>query len=187
MLEFNNKERDNIIHVKHRIQNMLHDKMIGMNARLQLIIKFYGILTGGASASLFHGTEPKDLDIFLKHDAARDEFTHMLKDETIHSQIADIDPKYGLETLVNGKMVTSNATTFKNGIQIIMIDTVNARERFDFVHTMPWYDCDSKLYHISREQYDSIINKKLVVNPNANPNTPTKKRISKFLDRGWKQ
>ena len=187
MQEFNTDEQARIVHIKNRIQDTLHDKLQRMDARLQVLIKFYGVVSGGVSASFFHSEQPNDIDIYFKHEQARDEFMNLLKDDKFHTDIADVNPKYGLDTLVNGKLITSNATTFKNGVQIIIMDTVSVREHFDYIHTMPWYDCDSKLYHISPGQYNSIKNKQLVVNPNANLKTPTNSRRLKFLSRGWKE
>jgi hypothetical protein len=150
-----------------------------------VLVKLYGIVTGGVSASLFHRQEPNDFDIFFRHENGRDEFQKLLNDDNILKDVADVNPKYGVEVLVSGKLVTSHAVTFKNGIQIVTMNTSEARQTFDFIHTMPWYDCDEKKYHISPAQYKSIIDKKLVKNPHPKSYGVTEKRMQKFIDRGW--
>jgi hypothetical protein len=185
MADFDFEESKRIVNVKYQLQDLLFAKMGHLDSRVQVLVKMYGIVTGGASASLFHGKEPNDYDIFFKNEHARDEFQKLLKEDSIIKDVADVDPKYGVEVLVNGKLVTSHAVTFKNGIQIVTMDTSNARETFDYVHTMPWYDCDERKYYISHAQYKSIIDKKLVKNLHPKSYGVTEKRMKKFIDRGW--
>lgn len=182
---FNEIEKQAILKVKAAIETHLQDRLRDLPSTLQNIIVVNGILTGGASASLFHGDTPNDFDIFLETDHA----IKVFKGETMDnvnclSLVADANPKY-FETLVAGKMVTGNAITFKNGLQVIMIDKVNARETFDFIHCQPYYRLMDQKYHISKDQYDSIVHRKLVKNTHPNAKSVTERRLKKFNDRGW--
>jgi hypothetical protein len=142
-----------------------------------------GIITGGASASLFHGDTPKDWDIYLTNQTDIDEINKVIKETEVLEVIADINPKYGVDTIVEGKLVTPRAITFKNGIQVITMARADARETFDFVHCMPYYDIMQTKYHISRRQYDSIKTKQLMHNPKSSQ--PAVYRRQKFINRGW--
>lgn len=184
--EFSESQIQNIQRVKNSLQNRLHDKLGSMDPRIQVLVKYGGIVTGGVSASLFWHDEPNDYDIYFKNEASRDEFQKLLIDPIIQDSIADVNPNYGVETLINGKLVTSHAVTFKNNVQIILMHTSNARETFDFIHTMPWYDCDDRKYYISQSQYDAITTKTLIQNPHPNATKQTQKRMQKFIDRGWR-
>jgi hypothetical protein len=87
------------------------------------------------------------------------------------------------EVKVRGKVVTANAVTFKNGLQVITHTCKAHREAFDFIHCMPYFDMKTQQLFISRRQYDAIKNKKLIKNaefPHAKGH-----RTEKFLERGW--
>lgn len=143
------------------------------------------ILTGGVSASLFHGQKPKDWDIYLTDDADIKTFENLVPH--LLDMIEDINEKYGganLATLQKGKLVTARAVTFKNGVQIITMHSADARKSFDYIHAMPYFDLKTMTYHISRRQYDSIKQRILIKNPNGQE--PASYRTSKFLERGWK-
>jgi|688.fasta_scaffold455552_2 hypothetical protein len=167
--------------VKGKIQDFL--RSVKMPTELIQILK-NGILTGGASASLFHGDSPKDWDIYLTSQSDVDSLNKVVTEtETVLAMIEDINPKYGVDTLVEGKLITPRAITFKNGIQVITMARADARETFDFVHCMPYYNIKETLYHISRRQYESIKTKQLIHNPKS-PQPATYRR-QKFLNRGW--
>jgi hypothetical protein len=140
------------------------------------------VLTGGVSASLFHNEEPNDWDIYLLDNADILEFERLVP--SIIDSVEDVNPKYFVDTKVEGKLVTARATTFKNGVQIITMNTASNREAFDYIHCMPYFDLSKMLYHISRNQYNSIKNKILVKNPAGV--IPVTHRTQKFIDRGWK-
>ena len=108
----------------------------------------------------------------------------VIKDKEVLKIIEDINPKYGVDTIVEGKLVTPRAITLKNGVQIITMSRADARETFDFFHCMPYYDILSNVYHISRRQYDSIKEKRLMHNPKSPQ--PADYRLQKFLNRGWR-
>ena len=178
---FNQNQLTEITAVKGLIQDFL--RSVKMPVELIQILK-NGILTGGASASLFHGDSPKDWDIYLTGQSDIDSLNKLVtENETILAMIEDINPKYGVDTLVDGKLITPRAITFKNRIQVITMARADARETFDFVHCMPYYNIKETTYHISRRQYESIKKKELIHNPKS-PQPATYRR-QKFLNRGW--
>ena len=101
--------------------------------------------------------------------------------------VSDAQSKY-FETLVDGKLVTHNAITFKNGIQFIIAGNTKMRSEFDFIHCMPYYDCSTFKYHISKSQFDSLRTKTIVMNPKYILRSASilNKRIEKYKNRGWK-
>lgn len=169
----------------NNVKSNIEDFFIHLKAPIELInIIRKGILTGGASASLFHGTRPNDWDVYLTDQNDIDALNKLAKEvDVVTESIEDINPKYGVDTIVEGKLVTPRAVTFKNGLQVITMSRADARDTFDFVHCMPYYDIASRTYHISRRQYDSIKAKKLIHNPKS-PQPATYRR-QKFLNRGW--
>lgn len=180
MHKFDEIEELEIRQVKARIEERLQDVLSilppGIYSNLTK-----AIVTGGISASYFHGEKENDVDLYFMDKESIDLCTSLLPD--MMGNILDVNEKYGLETMVNGKMVTAHAITFKNGLQIITMETADARKKFDFEHCMPYYSIGNKLYHISRSQYDSIKGKKLVLNRDGV--SPDAKRLEKFVNRGW--
>jgi hypothetical protein len=108
----------------------------------------------------------------------------VLSDTPTLNEVAGVTSGYTLITKVGGKLVTANAITFKNGLQVITRTGKEHRETFDFVHTMPYFDMAKQQLFISRQQYDSIKNKKLIVNP-KHLVLVNQWRADKFMGRGW--
>lgn len=184
-MDFNAQEQVNILTVKKQIKEFVlaTTSSLTMPGVLGQIIK-KGIVTGGMSASLFHKEKPKDWDIYLTRQEEIDAFNECIKNSVSATNLVeDTNPKYGVETLMNGKLVTAQATTFKNGLQVITMASAIARETFDYVHCMPYYDIETDIYTISRRQYDSIMTKTLVHNPRSSQ--PATYRRDKFIKRGW--
>lgn len=142
-----------------------------------------GILTGGVFASLFHNQLPHDFDIYFKDDRDIVAANKYFLDEKNIPLIKDINPAY-IHTVVDGKCFTANAVTLDNDLQFIMLGNSNMRKFFDFVHCMPYLDLDSKKFYISGDQYRAIKTRYLVKNPAGH--TPTRKRIEKYMDRGYR-
>lgn len=185
---FNADEEKRIQLVKGLFDSNVRIKLLEFPPELFELLINRGVVSGGASASLFHGETPKDYDIYLDSMDSVIKFNELLKRQDILDKIEDVNEKYSIDTLIDGKMVTSRAVTFKNKIQVITMSTIDQRRTFDYLHCMPWFVLAQNKYFISRGQYDSIINKKLVINPAY---VPTDKllqhaRQSKFLNRGWK-
>ena len=147
------------------------------------------ILTGGAISSMYHGKKPNDWDLLFIFKNDLIQFQHMFtpqKYQNINSKfldlVNDVDNNY-LSTMVEGKCITVNAVTFKNGIQAIF-KTAVARKQFDFVHCMPYYDITKNVLYISPHQLWCIKNKRLQKNPDY-PFEISPKRIEKYANRGW--
>lgn len=186
--QFNSDEEKRIKVVKALFETNVRLKLLELPAELSQFLIAKGIVSGGASASLFHGETPNDYDIYLDTDASVKQFDALLKQKEILDVVKDINDKYSIDTLIDGKMVTARAVTFKNKIQVITMSTVEQRRTFDYIHCMPWFVIDKNTYYISRSQYDSIMNKKLVMNSAyvTKDKFLEMSRYRKFLDRGWK-
>jgi hypothetical protein len=97
--------------------------------------------------------------------------------------VKDINPNYN-GVIVNGKLITSNAITLYNDLQLItMMNATQIESTFDYLHCRPYYDISENKYYISQKQLNVISNKKLIVNNQHS--TPAKHREEKFLKRGW--
>ena len=141
------------------------------------------ILTGGAIASIMLQETPKDYDLYLS-DANHILWFKQYVMSMDQNLIQDANEKY-VDVQMAGKLVTANATTFKNNLQVITMNTAIVRSTFDFVHCMPWYSLSNNTLHISIKQYHAIMNKKLIKNENF-INSLSIKRIEKYVSRGWK-
>jgi hypothetical protein len=106
-----------------------------------------------------------------------------MSDTPTLNEVADVTSGYMTITNVDGKLVTANAITFKNGLQVIIKADKTHRDTFDFVHCMPYFDMKTQQLFISRLQYDAIKNKQLIENPKF-PQF-SQHRTDKFLKRGW--
>lgn len=143
------------------------------------------IVTGGVFASLFHGDQPNDWDIYLKDKTTADDFeNYLIHDKWALELVKDVNPNYMVEVKVKGKVITPNAITFKNGLQVITQTDKAHRSAFDFVHCMPYFEMATQKLYISRAQYDAIKNKHLIKNDTYS-NPLSQKRVDKFLERGW--
>jgi hypothetical protein len=149
---------------------------------------FNWYVSGGCIASLLRGEEPNDYDIYF---SSRETMDHVVALVTgspdLKAHILDVEEKYREVMGKDGKCITENAITMKNGLQFITKhcgapDTV--RNTFDFVHCMPMYSFDSKRLYISEEQYQCCVNKVLIVNEQKNV---TQQRIDKFIKLGYRE
>lgn len=140
-------------------------------------------LTGGATASLLQGEEPKDWDFYCEEYATMDAIRDMILRNKNH--VKDVDPKYKEFSVKAGKMITSQAITMKDGSSFIIMVALppdQLKATFDYVHCMPHYHLTSKTLYISRRQYDAAVNKKLVIN---NAGNVKEWRTHKFKERGY--
>lgn len=142
-----------------------------------------GILTGGALSSLFHDETPNDLDIYFHRHEDIVWANLFFKEQANTRFIMDMKHNY-MQAVVQGKYFTANAITLVNGLQLILLQTAELRNLFDFVHCMPYVDLNTNKLHISDAQFQSIKNKELILNPNGH--RPTQNRIEKYMGRGWK-
>jgi hypothetical protein len=142
------------------------------------------VLAGGATASVLHNETVNDFDLYFKSMDAMRAFKVLMSPKIVKSIVKDVNPSYYANTTVAGKLVTTNAYTFFNDLQVIILDTVDAITTFDFIHCQPYLDMKLDKFYISPRQYSSIVSKKLVYNPKrVLKDTP--RRIEKFKARGW--
>ena len=142
-----------------------------------------GIVTGGITASILHSSTYNDIDIYLKDPEDIKEFNVLVKSSCMDS-VMDEQTYGGPVSLPDGKVITANATTFKNKVQVITMANADHRKTFDFIHCMPWLDLSNRKFYISKLQFDSIKNRQLITNPNKKGEVLTH-RFNKYLSRGW--
>ena len=144
-------------------------------------------VSGGCVASLLQGEIPKDYDIYFYHKEWADGVVKLYtKDPAYQNEVATYDEKYrDVSVDTNGMVITENAVTLKNNLQLITKHygtPEEIRKTFDFVHCLPYYNSQDDKFYISREQYDCCVNKILKVNNTSNL-TPW--REEKFKKRGY--
>ena len=180
---FTDTERQEIESVKDTVQKKLRQLLSDIPVETYPYFK-ESILSGGCFASLFNNETPNDWDVYLRDSVTISRFeSFVMSDTPTLNEVADVTSGYMTITNVDGKLVTANAITFKNGLQVIIKADKKHRDTFDFVHCMPYFDMKTQQLFISRRQYDAIKNKQLI----KNPKFPHQKqfRTEKFLERGW--
>lgn len=175
---------DHIHEVKKILFAQINLLMGGIPMELGKFLREKAILTGGAISSLMLHETPKDYDLYLE-DKIDILFFKQYVNGMDRNLIQDANEKY-VEVLIEGKLVTANATTFKNSLQVITLATADSRNTFDFVHCMPWYKISDHKLHISKRQYNAILNKQLIKNEHLNAFPLSHKRIEKYTAKGWK-
>jgi hypothetical protein len=182
---FNDDERTNILLVRDMVKSKFRQLLSDLPVDAYPYFKD-SILTGGCFASLFNGEITNDYDVYLKDVDTADRFeSFVMSDTPTLNEVKDATPGYIAEVKVKGKLVTANAITFKNKLQVITRTCKAHRETFDFIHCMPYFDMARQQLFISRAQYDAIKRKQLIQNPNFK-DQPALHRLDKFLERGWK-
>jgi hypothetical protein len=171
--------------LKIEVQERIFDKLKELPTNLCSFILNKCILSGGCFASLLHGDTPKDYDFWCLDDHDLPELQNYMDayNDTDSSLITIENPAY-MEQFVDGKIVTANATTLKNGIQLIKLSNyATAKQSFDFEHCKVSYIPATNTLYMSQRQYNSIRTKNLV--PTRPVESSMIKRIKKFQDRGW--
>lgn len=182
-IEYNNfteTEVANIVYVKNKLKSLIK----GFVEELGPVVekeKFF--VSGGCIASLLQGDTVKDIDVWCRDENVMAQ-TIKWYEKIQPYRIAVFESKYR-DAPVGAKMITENAVTLSDGIQLIRRQSGEVKDildTFDYVHCKPYYDLkDDKLY-ISKEQYLLCINKVLKVN---NPLAVKEYRTEKFLRRGY--
>jgi hypothetical protein len=186
-MTFSENEIDNIKSIKQQMWSGVGTAMDKtLPPDMMMFLTNNAILTGGATASIFHGDLPSDWDLYLKGQNNIDDFNEWVNVKNNEEYIEDIDEKYSTHKTPGGKLISARAVTFKNKIQVIIMQTADKRTQFDMLHCMPWYDLKNDVLHISRAQYDSIRDKKIVKNTHADAFPITEWRMEKYKNRGWK-
>lgn len=179
---FTDTEQLEIVKVRDQVQLKLRELIADLPTASYPNFKDM-ILTGGCFASLFHNEEPNDWDVYLRDIDTAQEFEQLVMGRML-LLVKDVNPAYRTATKVSGKVITENAVSFKNGLQVITNNDKNGRKSFDFIHCMPYFDMATQKLFISRLQYDCIKMKKLVKNPD-HARSLNQIRIEKFISRGW--
>lgn len=186
---FNEAEQNKITMVKQELRHML-SKAIGQSCLASLVTEtwddFY--VTGGVIASMLHGEEPNDIDIYSRNANAIARMSEFLQSPQGINDVAELNANYVQITIGRDpkKWITAQSITMKNKLSFITMlsgTPHHVRANFDYVHCKPYYDIKENKLYISREMFDSIMDKKLVVN---NKDQVKSYRTEKFMKRGWK-
>ena len=176
--KFDDLEVVAIQQIKKTIRNGVSKALLPINQTLRTHLINNCIVTGGCSASAFYNQEPNDWDLLFNDELSFNSFKYYISNHK--EDVMEADMYTGVQ--FTGKLITANAITLKNKVQVI--DWKWQRNNFDFIHCMPWYDLQADKYHIASEQYDAIKNKQLIA---RDPDTfkPNDRRLKKWLDRGF--
>ena len=180
-MTFTTSEKTKILRLKSELTAQFSVKMVAIpDTTFQTLIRDNCIITGGAIASCFHSEKINDIDLYAKDQASLNTLKiyilESMKDNIKEMKAYDVNSTAGY-------MITDNAVTLKGDLQFIYLGTADqCRLKFDFIHCMPWFDIKTQKLHISKDQYDAIADKRLLVNPLGNVKF---KRIDKYTKRGW--
>ena len=179
----------NAILLKSKVQKSLLPIVNNLDSAFASAIKKYCILSGGCFASLYRNEEVNDFDLWCTDVAgALVVEEHLSRYNGLdvtgkEIKITDVNPKYN-DNFVDGKIVTSNATTLKNKLQFITkVNFEDARNSFDYLHCTIFYDLAQDKLYMSRSQCDSLHDKILI---HYNTSMVKDYRRNKFIERGWK-
>jgi hypothetical protein len=189
---FSPEEQSRIQDVKVGIQLAVEaafQELQGQDASraLEDMIRSKFVVSGGISASIFTRTPIKDIDLYYRESVVVDDLNKELhglfaEGGMFAHFVKEINPEYNVG-VVAGKLITVNAITLKNGMQIIKLAGIKeCQEIFDFKHCLPVYDLKDKIYKISRNSFDALTNKKLMIHHNS---ATKPHRVDKFRQRGW--
>ena len=180
-MTFTTSEKTKILRLKSELTAQFSVKMSAISDdSFKAQVSENCIITGGAIASCFHSEKINDFDLYAKDQASLNTLKiyilESMKDNIKEMKAYDVNSTAGY-------MITDNAVTLKGDLQFIYLGTADqCRLKFDFIHCMPWFDIKTQKLHISKDQYDAIADKRLLVNPLGNVKF---KRIDKYTKRGW--
>jgi len=153
------------------------------------------IIAGGCFTSLLLSEKPKDIDIFILDDESADFHARLIIEQSNMLWFKDMDNKEKqsyIDSINHRQKDNANIKDFisvdLHGLRCQFIFTeYKTREElidhFDFVHTKVSYDIGKDCLYISKETFDAIILKKLVI---ANPvRGVVSWRLDKFKRRNW--
>ena len=146
------------------------------------------VIAGGCWTSLFHGSTPHDIDIFILNDEKTKDlvFKHVqqIKFKNPSSEII----KEGSSNYMDNDSIEYTAFDTITKLQFITTKYPTRQklvEHFDMVHCCvsytPW---DDKLY-VSRDVYDTIMKKEIRSNQKGIMELVKPWRIEKMKERGW--
>ena len=172
--------------IKMRIESVFNQ----LQNPTQHFLTSWCYLSGGSISSIYHNEEVKDYDLWCIDSTNIESLTEHLNSIDC-SELDNVNDYSNLSSFVNGKVTTDNAITLQNGIQFIKIANYEkCRASFDFIHCMPYYDLKNQKLVISYNQWKSIREKRLVMNPAVmakltQPINHTEPRFKKYKERGW--
>lgn len=189
---FSPEEQKRIKSVKEAIHKQIEfsfQELAGYQEALNLekMIREKFVVSGGISASIFTSSPIKDIDLYYRETVVVDDLNKEMStlfDEggLFHHFVKEVNPAYNIGT-ANGKLITVNAVTLKNGMQLIKLAGIKeCQEIFDFKHCLPIYDIKNNIYKISRNSFDALSTKKLMMHHNS---ATKPHRVEKFRARGW--
>lgn len=183
---FSENEISHIKSIKQKMMQCIEDALFAFPMELSNFIIDNCTLSGGATASIFHGDLPNDWDLYLSSRTDIEVFNEIMKNPVYEKYIADVVEKYSTMGTRGGKLITANAVTFQNKIQVITMQTSDQLMQFDMIHCMPRLVLKNGVLYISRAQYDSIRDKKIELNTHVDAARLLSWRIEKYKNRGWK-
>ena len=185
LIDFDAKAKALKILVASEIRKKLNELPINL---AKILTENY-ILSGSSIASIYHGEQAKDYDLWVDI-ATEATATSSVKRYIAKNMafVAEYQDKYGDLQIPDEKrgqkVITDRAITLTNGIQIITMGSFSElRRNFDFVHCLPYYVLYTDKFFISPLQMEVISKKKLVQNIYGQQATAA--RILKFTERGW--
>jgi hypothetical protein len=187
---FSPDEKLLILAVKDKLKHQLFEFNMTIEKLGKNMVNSY-FVTGGCIGSLLRAEVPSDYDIyFLSESSATPIVNLYTKDPSYQNEVATYEDKYRdvqkpANTPSNAMVITENAVTLKNKLQLITKHYGTPKEirsTFDFVHCLPYYESVTDKLYISRDQFDLNMTKKLKTN---NVDNLTTYRANKFTDKGW--
>ena len=167
--------------VRQSVFRLFTDFRFGVREQMSIQL----ILSGGSISSIYHGENVKDYDFWCRDSKDIHPLATILRDEAKDIIMDDTGPEYGDIFEATGFHESPNAITLKNRMQLITLsDYEKARQSFDFIHCMPYYDLHSDRLYISMEQWRLIKSKRLVRQHLTIE--PSSHRVAKYKERGWK-
>jgi len=186
-MSFSQSEKTAILSLKSSIASYYNLQMKKIGDRM-LESHFYNscIITGGMIQSLYHNEAVNDIDVYAKNVKALAEIQSYLL--TSKADIIKNTKAYNLDdgtSVQSQPLVTVNAITLTNDVQFVHLAIAEVcRQKFDFVHCMPYYDLMTQKLHISEAQFRSIADRQLI--PNTVGENVKEYRIKKYVEKGWK-
>lgn len=187
-MTFTTAEKTKILRLKSELTSQFSVRMSAISgAEFHSAVREECIITGGSIASCFHNEKINDFDLYAKTPSALANIKTIIL-ESMQSHIKEMK-RYDLTNLDGSTpkaklMITDNAVTLNGDIQFIYLSEAEAcRQKFDFIHCMPWFDIRTQKLYISKDQYDAIANKHLLINPYGE--NIKFRRVDKYIKRGW--
>lgn len=146
-------------------------------------------IAGGAIASMIQGEEPKDYDVYFIEEPIFNimQTVRTVLITTYKDEIEDVQEHYREYMGTDGKMITENAITMKDGISFIFKSygaPEDMKKSFDYLHCTPHYHITENKLYISPTAYWACVAKLLIIN---NPFKIEQWRTDKFLKRGYRE